>query len=85
MLPIQRQLMEALLGHTDEENLEASEVAMVVKALIATAKSKTSTLQVQAAKELLERVYGKVRDIVEIETTNMTWNESKTYNGKKGS
>jgi hypothetical protein len=79
-LPVLKMLMAELLGHTDEGNMSDSEIAEVVKALIRTAKSTSNPGQVAAAKEIMERAFGKVKQ--EIEQTGkqeITWNETKTY------
>ena len=82
-LPIQKALMEALLGHTEEEDLTKSEAAAIVKALIATAKDKRlGSNSVAAAKELLERAFGEVKQIDEEEQKEVVWVETKTYEKK---
>lgn len=79
-LPLMKELMNQLLGHTNEEDLTQSEAALIVSALISTAKAKGLPTQVQAAKEILERAYGKVKDETQV-TGNVAieWKETKTY------
>lgn len=83
-LPIQKALMEALLGHTDEEDLTESEAAMIVRALIRQAKDDRSIKQVQAAQEILNRAFGKPKETIELEAPKpIVWQETKTYETKK--
>lgn len=84
VLPIQKALMAALLGHTEEEDLTKSEIAEVVRNMIAIAKSKKgyqSPAAVNAGKEILERVFGKSKTQEDEEATpkEVVWNETKTY------
>lgn len=84
VLPLQKALMEALLGHTDEEDMTQSEAALIVKALIEQAKNGRSMKQVHAAQEVLNRAFGKPKEIVEIEAHKpIVWQETKTYEAKK--
>lgn len=85
--PLLKKLMDELLGHTEEEEMTDSELALVVKALIAEAK--TGKMKTMAAKEILDRVYGKPAQTVKVDgpPTQIVWNETKTYKGdgkKKG-
>jgi hypothetical protein len=59
-IPALKELMRQVLGH-DGDDLTKSEMGKVVAALAETAKSKKSYLQVNAAKELLDRMFGKVK------------------------
>ena len=59
-LPALKELMRQVLGH-DGDDLTKSEMGKVVKALADTAKSKKSFAQVNAARELMDRVFGKVK------------------------
>lgn len=80
VLPLQKALMQALLGHTKEEDMSKSEIAQVVTALIKEAK--TGMNKVAAAKELMERAWGKVKVMEEEEGSGkggIVWNEVKTY------
>ncbi len=78
-LPILKELMRELLG-SDNDDITQSEAAHVVKALIETAKSKKGA-SVLAAKEILDRAFGKVKDEVEVNQT-VNWVETKNYEGK---
>lgn len=61
-LPILKALMAELLGVKEGEDMTKSELAKVAKAMIETAKSKKSYNQVNAAKEILDRAFGKVKE-----------------------
>lgn len=84
VLPLQKILMQELLGYVkDEQDMSESEIALVVSALVKQAKGK-GPASVAAAKEILERAFGKVKDSLEVKAqVGITWNETKTYkNGK---
>ena len=84
VMPLQKALMAAILGHTNEEDLTKSEIAEVVKNMLSIAKDKRayqSTAAVNAGKEILDRAFGKVKTMEEDETEakEIVWNETKTY------
>lgn len=84
VMPLQKALMAAILGHTNEEDLTKSEIAEVVKNMLSIAKDKRayqSTAAVNAGKEILDRAFGKVKTMEEdeIEAKEIVWNETKTY------
>ena len=84
IMPLQKALMAAILGHTNEEDLTKSEIAEVVKNMLSIAKDKRayqSTAAVNAGKEILDRAFGKVKTMEEdeIEAKEIVWNETKTY------
>ena len=84
VLPLQKALMAALLGHTNEEDLTESEIALVVKNMLAIAKDKRayqSAAAVNAGKEILDRAFGKVKTVDEEDEPGkeIIWNETKTY------
>lgn len=79
-LPVLKELMSRLLGHTNEEDMTQSEIAQIVEAMISTAKNKSNPLQMAAAKEIMERAFGKAKPHVdEDELKPIVWNETKTY------
>jgi hypothetical protein len=60
-LPVLKELMRQVLGH-DGQDLTKSEMGKVIKALAETAKQKGQKIpQIMAAKELMDRVFGKVK------------------------
>lgn len=81
-LPSQKKLFEALLGVHEGEDLTKSAIAQIVNALVDEVKSKKPGAQrVAAAKEIFERIWGKVKSNESEEApTTIIWNETKTYN-----
>lgn len=79
-LPILKMLMTELLGHKDGEDITKSELGKVVKAMIEEAKKPRSALKVQAAKEILDRTFGKAKSEDQpTEEQTIIWKETKTY------
>lgn len=76
--PKLKALMDLLLG-SDDDNIEKSEVALIIKELIKEAKNGRN--KVAAAKEILDRIYGKAPQQIAIddETRQLIWHETKTY------
>jgi hypothetical protein len=67
-MPILKILLEELLGTTETENLRETNLAQVIKALVEVAKDKDHPLMVQAAREVLDRAYGKVTTSILLES-----------------
>jgi len=65
-IPILKALLDELLGVPDGKDLTDSEMAKVIQAMIGTAKAKSNKNQIAAAKELLERAFGKVATKIEL-------------------
>jgi hypothetical protein len=84
-LPRLKALMDAMLGGSGED-ITKTPIAKVVEALIAETKNKSLGAQrTQAAKELLERAFGKAKPINDIEQEEpIQWNETKTYEAQDG-
>ena len=80
--PLLKALMDEMLGGVDENDLTKSEIAEVVKALITEAKY--GKMKVLAAKEILDRVYGRAEQSIKVDVPPPTiqWNETKTYKKK---
>lgn len=83
ILPIQKELMRQLFGYVKEEkDMTKSEIAKVVRALINEAQNKKfGNQRVAAAKEILNRVFGRVKDVNAADESEekIVWNETKTY------
>ena len=79
-MPAMKLLMEALLGSVDGD-ITKSRIADVVESLIDETKNRRlGSQRVMAAKELLERAYGKVKAVDDVAITQpIIWNEEKTY------
>lgn len=60
-MPILKALMTELLGTKEGQDMTKSELGNIAKAMIATAKNKKSFNQMNATKEILDRVFGKVK------------------------
>lgn len=84
-LPRLKALMEALLGGEENGDPAKTPIAEIVTALVTETKNqKLGAQRVQAAKELLERAYGKMGTAESDDATApITWNETKTYEGEK--
>lgn len=67
-IPMLKILMAELLGTDDLKSLDQSNLAQVIKALVEVAKDKNHPLMVQAAREVLDRSYGKVTTNIMFET-----------------
>lgn len=67
-IPMLKILMAELLGTDDLGSLDQSNLAQVIKALVEVAKDKNHPLMVQAAREVLDRSYGKVTTNIMFET-----------------
>lgn len=82
-LPLLKDLMAALLG-TNKEDLTQAPIAKIVDALIdETRNKKRGNQRVAAAKEIIERAFGKAKPIEEdVKKQDIVWNETKTYGGK---
>lgn len=62
-LPKLKDLMDALLGGAEGETLEETPIGQIVQALVKEVKNqKLGAQRVAAAKEVLDRAFGKVRD-----------------------
>lgn len=59
-LPLLKKLLEEVLGAKEGEDLSETKLAKIIEALTTTATKTNAYNQVNAAKELLERVFGKV-------------------------
>ena len=82
-LPILEMLMAELLGGKTDD-LTDSEMAKVIASLLDTAKGK-SQLRVAAAKEILDRAFGKPKqnkDEPAPSEAKIEWHETKTYKKK---
>lgn len=65
-LPKLKALMDALLGG-NEDDVEDTPMAEIVRSLIEETKKKTNPLRVAAAKEILDRAYGKARQEIQVD------------------
>jgi hypothetical protein len=75
-----RLLMQELLGRSQGQSIADSPMAEIVKALIEETKNnRPGNQRVAAAKELLDRVYGRPKQVEEKAQTTIVWNETKTY------
>lgn len=84
-IPILKELMARVAGHTDDDDLEDSEIYQIFKSLIEIAKDKKSIKQVAAAQEITNRMFGKPKeDDTPMQTQPIVWNETKTYESKGG-
>lgn len=85
VMPAMRALMDALLAPEDGEDITTSKIAEVVKTLMDELNNKKlGNQRVAAAKELLDRVYGKVKPVEDnIDKAPIVWQETKTYEKKK--
>jgi hypothetical protein len=61
VIPALKTLMAELFGADKEGDLSKSEIAQIFDALKTTAKNKKSPMQVAAAKEIIERTFGKAK------------------------
>lgn len=79
-LPRLKALMDAMLGD-NKDDITKSPIAKVVQALIdETTNKKLGAQRTQAAKEILERAFGKAKPVNDIEQEEpIQWNETKTY------
>jgi hypothetical protein len=80
-LPRLKALMDAMLGGGEETDITKTPIAKVVQALIDETTNKSLGAQrTQAAREILERAFGKAKPVNDIEQEEpIQWNETKTY------
>lgn len=78
--PKLKALMDAILGLKEGEEIEGSKIAQVIQGLFEEATSAKKGARTNAARELLDRMYGKVKPSDEVEEKPMVvWNETKVY------
>lgn len=81
-MPAMKALFDALLAPGEGEDITKSRIAQVVEAMISETKNKKRGNQrVAAGKEILDRVFGKVKSESEQAPPPppVQWNETKTY------
>ena len=81
-LPKLRALMRELLGHEEGTDISESPIGKIVQAMVDEVTKKTpGANRVGAAKEILDRVYGKSKsnDEQAAAPSKIEWVETKTY------
>lgn len=84
-LPLLKELMKEMLGADSDTPINESPIAKVIQALIDETTNKSKGAQrANAAKELLDRAFGKVKAAEDEKSDQpIVWNETKTYSDKK--
>lgn len=84
-LPLLKELMKEMLGADSDTPISESPIAKIIQALIDETTNKSKGAQrANAAKELLDRAFGKVKASEDEKSDQpIVWNETKTYSDKK--
>lgn len=84
-LPLLKELMKEMLGADSDTPINESPIAKVIQALIDETTNKSKGAQrANAAKELLDRAFGKVKAAEDEKSDQpIIWNETKMYSDKK--
>lgn len=78
--PLLETLMSEIMGVEDGKQLTDSNIGKMVKAMFETATDKKNRNQAAMAKEILDRMFGKARQTIDVNASaSITWEETKTY------